>query len=325
MENEYQLTIIIPHHNIPDLLRKLLASIPKRNSIQIIVVDDHSTEYVDQLNAVIQSADDRNLEFYHNDAARNSPGTCRNIGLDHARGQWILFADADDYYVDGWYEKLEPYFHSDYEVIYFEPTSVCLDTGAEGNRHKDYRDAIRAYRNDPSSEHTLRLRYGFSATMIKAYSRQFLLACGARFDDTLISEDALFSMTCGRAMRRFTCLDAEVYCLTQRNGSLTTRRTREAYDEQTRMELRRYHNLYRWLSPEEIRTLGFEFAGVRVLYRTIANGYGLRQMLIYWRLMRLEQIRLISWKSCSMRRLMCLFFDSVRGRIADCLQKRGKQ
>ena len=53
MENEYQLTIIIPHHNIPDLLRKLLASIPKRNSIQIIVVDDHSTEYVDQLNAVI--------------------------------------------------------------------------------------------------------------------------------------------------------------------------------------------------------------------------------------------------------------------------------
>ena len=96
MENEYQLTIIIPHHNIPDLLRKLLASIPKRNSIQIIVVDDHSTEYVDQLNAVIRSADDRNLEFYHNDAARNSPGTCRNIGLDHARGQWILFADADD-------------------------------------------------------------------------------------------------------------------------------------------------------------------------------------------------------------------------------------
>lgn len=193
MENEYQLTIIIPHHNIPDLLRKLLASIPKRNSIQIIVVDDHSTEYVDQLNAVIRSADDRNLEFYHNDAARNSPGTCRNIGLDHARGQWILFADADDYYVDGWYEKLEPYFHSDYEVIYFEPTSVCLDTGAEGNRHKDYRDAIRAYRNDPSSEHTLRLRYGFSVTMIKAYSRQFLLACGARFDDTLISEDALFA------------------------------------------------------------------------------------------------------------------------------------
>lgn len=129
MENEYQLTIIIPHHNIPDLLRKLLASIPKRNSIQIIVVDDHSTEYVDQLNAVIRSADDRNLEFYHNDAARNSPGTCRNIGLDHARGQWILFADADDYYVDGWYEKLEPYFHSDYEVIFLSQPVSALTPG----------------------------------------------------------------------------------------------------------------------------------------------------------------------------------------------------
>lgn len=324
MDDAYQLTIIIPHHNIPDLLGNLLQSIPERDDIQIIVVDDHSTEHVEQLDAVIQNSRNRNLEFYRNKTVRNSPGTCRNIGLDHAKGQWILFADADDYYVDGWFEKLEPFFHGDYEIIYFEPTSIRLDTGEKGTRHEVYQRAIRAFIADPSPEHELRLRYGFSATWFKAYSRKFLLACGARFDDVLISEDALFSMTCGRAMCRFICIDEEIYCVTQRNGSLITLRELRVYDEQTRMELHRYHNLYQWLSPLEIRAIGMEFAGLRILYRTVANGYGFRQMLTYWELMRQEQVPLVSWKSCSVLELARIFFCSVRGRIADHTIRGGK-
>lgn len=35
-------SIIIPHKNIPTLLRRCLDSIPKRNDVQIIVVDDNS-------------------------------------------------------------------------------------------------------------------------------------------------------------------------------------------------------------------------------------------------------------------------------------------
>lgn len=36
-------SIIIPHKNIPDLLRRCLDSIPQRPDIQIIVVDDNSS------------------------------------------------------------------------------------------------------------------------------------------------------------------------------------------------------------------------------------------------------------------------------------------
>ena len=35
-------TFIIPHKNIPNLLRRCLNSIPRRDDIQIIVVDDNS-------------------------------------------------------------------------------------------------------------------------------------------------------------------------------------------------------------------------------------------------------------------------------------------
>ena len=38
----YNYSIIIPHKNIPELLQRCLDSIPKREDIQIIVVDDNS-------------------------------------------------------------------------------------------------------------------------------------------------------------------------------------------------------------------------------------------------------------------------------------------
>ena len=35
-------SFIIPHHNTPDLLQRLVDSIPQRDDIEIIVVDDNS-------------------------------------------------------------------------------------------------------------------------------------------------------------------------------------------------------------------------------------------------------------------------------------------
>ena len=39
---EINYSFIIPHKNIPDLLQRCLDSIPRREDIQIIVVDDNS-------------------------------------------------------------------------------------------------------------------------------------------------------------------------------------------------------------------------------------------------------------------------------------------
>jgi glycosyltransferase involved in cell wall biosynthesis len=40
--NEINYTIIIPHKNIPDLLKRCLDSIPEQDDRQVIVVDDNS-------------------------------------------------------------------------------------------------------------------------------------------------------------------------------------------------------------------------------------------------------------------------------------------
>lgn len=42
MEIEINYSFIIPHRNVPHLLQRCIDSIPKRDDIQIIIVDDNS-------------------------------------------------------------------------------------------------------------------------------------------------------------------------------------------------------------------------------------------------------------------------------------------
>lgn len=121
------LSIIIPHYNTPHLLHKLIDSIPQSPDIQIIVVDDNSDCHLDIL-ADLQGKYCAQVEFYVNGTGRKGAGACRNVGLLHADGKWILFADADDFFLPGMYENICPYFDTNYDEVFFTPTSIYLDT-----------------------------------------------------------------------------------------------------------------------------------------------------------------------------------------------------
>lgn len=57
------------------------------------------------------------LEFIR--ASKNGgAGYARNVGLEHAKGKWLLFADADDFYVDNMYDIISmhvEYIQADYK------------------------------------------------------------------------------------------------------------------------------------------------------------------------------------------------------------------
>ena len=93
---DYTYTIIIPHKNAPLLLQRCLDSIPFRDDIQIIVVDDDSSsDVVDFMDFPGSSREDVEIIFTKEG---KGAGYARNCGLLHARGKWLLFADADDFF-----------------------------------------------------------------------------------------------------------------------------------------------------------------------------------------------------------------------------------
>ena len=86
-------SIIIPHYDIPDLLMRCLKSIPVSEDIQVIVVDDNSPDadtYLERYPELSRPY----LEFIRTTKGGGA-GYARNVGLDHAKGKWLLFADAD--------------------------------------------------------------------------------------------------------------------------------------------------------------------------------------------------------------------------------------
>ena len=108
-----ELTIVIPVYNQKELIKKCLDSIPKDNRIEIIVIDDYST---DGTREILKNYD--NIRVFYN-KQNEGPGYSRNIGLDKANGKYIMFLDSDDYLFSDELSKFFKLFKEDYDLIFY--------------------------------------------------------------------------------------------------------------------------------------------------------------------------------------------------------------
>lgn len=105
-KNQPKFSIIIPMKNAEQYIKKALDSIKLQNypKVEIIIVDDAST---DNSKHCVENFCKENLELgskikmYNTAEEHRGPGAGRNIGLDNATGDYILFLDADDILNEG--------------------------------------------------------------------------------------------------------------------------------------------------------------------------------------------------------------------------------
>lgn len=90
-------SVVIPNYNSEQWIIRLLDSISNQTfcDFEIIVVDDIST---DKSVNLIKNYKDTRLKLFINDRKRFNGGT-RNVGVEKAQGEYILFADCDDYFL----------------------------------------------------------------------------------------------------------------------------------------------------------------------------------------------------------------------------------
>lgn len=90
-------SIIIPTHNRSNLLPETLQSVLNQGypNIEIIVVDDHSTDNTEKIiEEIIKKNECNNISFIKNEGK----GGCqaRNTGIKNAKGDYFQFFDDDD-------------------------------------------------------------------------------------------------------------------------------------------------------------------------------------------------------------------------------------
>lgn len=209
-------SIIIPHKEIPDLLMRCLRSIPVSEDIQVIVVDDNSADadtYLDKYPELSRPY----LEFIRTTKGGGA-GYARNVGLDHAKGKWLLFADADDFFVEGMSDIIYSYKDSEADVIYFRIKAVLSDNiTVADNRDPHVNRIIDQYLMD-GDEWPLRAKmYGPVCKMIK---RNMIVKYSIRFDEVMYGNDAYCSVLIGYHAKMIKVVDRVIYIVTRRPNSL---------------------------------------------------------------------------------------------------------
>lgn len=99
------ITVIVPVYNILEYLPRCVRSITAQTwqRLEILLVDDGSTDGTGELCDRLALEDDR-IRVYHRENGGSS--SARNMGLAHARGEYVGFVDSDDYIAPDMYERL---------------------------------------------------------------------------------------------------------------------------------------------------------------------------------------------------------------------------
>lgn len=210
-------TIIIPHHNIPELLKRCIDSIPNNPEIQIIVVDDNSKDGNNYLKKYSFLNRD-NLLFISTKEGRGA-GYARNIGLSKAKGKWLLFADADDFFTNDFLDLIEENYNSEADVIFFNVRSVYSDNiTQEGERNIAKQKLFNEYKQTGYKDN-FRLRY--PEPWGKMIKHDLVLKNNIKFDETRVANDYYFSVKVGCLAQKIKVVDKPLYVITVRRGSLS--------------------------------------------------------------------------------------------------------
>ena len=211
-------SIIIPHKNTPDLLQFCLDSIPVRKDTQVIVVDDNSDpgkvdfDHFPQWNG-------EHYECYFTKAGKGA-GYAQNVGLDHAKGKWVLIVGADDYLLPSISDIMDEEIKTEADIIYFRPKAVLLiDRTSPSTRADAYNDMIDRY---IITGDEVELRCRFVSACSRFINRRLIEDNNIRFDEIVYSNDNLFSIKIGVCADRIKVREKAFYCITESDSTLTS-------------------------------------------------------------------------------------------------------
>lgn len=210
---QYRYSVIIPHRNRFELLTRLVASIPARDDIKVLVVDDASdTATQAELEKWVSAR--RQLTLFHQPAAApRGAGWARNLGIEHAAGDYLVFADSDDRFAPGAFDVFDAYAAAEnFDLVVFKASAAKTDGSASSRT--EFTNflidvAIRMGEHGPIDRREILAR--IDPPWAKLVRRELVRQHGLRFDEIHHSNDVLFNLHVLTHARRIAVCAQAVY------------------------------------------------------------------------------------------------------------------
>lgn len=221
-----KLSVIIPVYNTAKYLSKCLDSLFMQNfsDFEVICVDDGSID--NSLEVLARYKDVTVLKQNH-----KGSGVARNLGLQQAKGEYVLFVDSDDWLVDGAFEKLV-------HAVENLNSDILIFGGKIYSKGKLRRGSYsvnkipKKYLNRIFNKNEFKNEiFKFPSTAwTKLYKRNFLIKNNIRFQEIFVGQDQLFFIDSMLKSERIAVLEEDLYCYWKRRpGSVTTNKKKNNF------------------------------------------------------------------------------------------------
>ncbi len=237
---DYTYSVSIPHYNSPKLFARMLKSIPEREDIQVIVVDDGSSE--ENVNA-LKKLQHKNLELVFLEENRGG-GYARNIGLQHAKGKWFISVDADDYFSDDAFDVFDKYKDEHIDCLYFCVQCVDTETG-EVTRELVANKNVSKYLEDSSKKAEQLLRFHNLESWNKLVSMKFIKKNNISYENCRINIDVLYSILIGMRVERYKVIPNKLYYFTENPDSITHKKRTVEREFQFYLQVQKRNGFYK--------------------------------------------------------------------------------
>ena len=204
-------SVLIPVYNVETYLENCLESVIKQTltDIEIICVNDGSTDGSLEILKKYKEKDSRIKIITKENGGLPS---ARNAGLDHAKGKYVGFVDADDYIEKNMFERLVKIAEEDEAEIVVCGANIFPETpradgwlyeclSPEYKKYKSFEPEILFIRNDVTPF--------LWRTLIR---RDLIESRGFRLDeDIIIGEDKAFQCKVFPEAKRITVIPDKLY------------------------------------------------------------------------------------------------------------------
>lgn len=114
-------TIMIPTYNQEDLILKALESIPKRKDIEVLIINDCST---DSTYDIAKKWADSNKDNFGYIFIKTNDENCgcgfgKNWAYSAAQGEFIVTLDSDDYFLPNFNNILDDMYNHNEDIVYY--------------------------------------------------------------------------------------------------------------------------------------------------------------------------------------------------------------